>query len=98
MPLERKLVISKAFEKSYQKFTGKNSSLKASISNALLKLHKDAYDPALRTHKLSGKLTAYLACSCGYDCRIIFSIEKDILNPNVENIVLLDIGTHNDVY
>ncbi|MDB4926899.1 MAG: addiction module toxin, RelE/StbE family [Mucilaginibacter sp.] len=51
-------------------------------------------DPTLRTHKLSGKLAAYLACSCGYDCRIIFTIEKD----NVENILLLDIGTHDDVY
>jgi hypothetical protein len=30
MPLERKLVLSKAFEKSYQKFTSKNHLLKAS--------------------------------------------------------------------
>jgi len=50
MPLERKLVLSKAFEKSYQKFTSKNQALKASIAKALLKLEQDAYDPALRTH------------------------------------------------
>jgi mRNA interferase YafQ len=78
MSLERKLVLSKAFEKSYQKFTSKNQALKTSIGKALFKLQHDAYDPALRTHKLSGKLAAYLACSCGYDCRIIFTIEKDI--------------------
>jgi mRNA-degrading endonuclease YafQ of YafQ-DinJ toxin-antitoxin module len=42
----------------------------------MLKLEQDVYDPALRTHKLGGKLAAYLACSCGYDCRIVFSIEK----------------------
>jgi mRNA-degrading endonuclease YafQ of YafQ-DinJ toxin-antitoxin module len=98
MSLERRLVLSKAFEKSYQKFTRKNSSLKTSIISALLKLQKDAYDPALKTHKLSGKLVAYMACSCCYDCRIIFTIEKDTSNPGVENIVLLDIGTHDDVY
>jgi mRNA interferase YafQ len=98
MPLERKLVLSKAFEKSYQKFTSKNQALKASIAKALLKLEQDAYDPALRTHKLSGKLAAYLACSCGYDCRIIFTIEKELSNPDAENILLLDIGTHDDVY
>ena len=98
MPLERKLVLSKAFEKSYQKFTSKNHLLKASISKTLLKLQHDAYDPILRTHKLSGKLAAYLACSCGYDCRITFIIEKDLTNPNTENILLLDIGTHDDVY
>jgi len=98
MPLERKLVLSKAFVKSYQKFTGKNEALKTSISKALHKLEHNAYDPALRTHKLSGKLVSYLACSCGYDCRIIFTIEKDISNPDAENIILLDIGTHDDVY
>jgi mRNA interferase YafQ len=98
MPVERKLVLSKAFEKSYQKFTSKNQALKNSISKALIKLQLDAYDPALRTHKLSGKLAAYLACSCGYDCRIIFTIEKDLANPNLEIVLLLDIGTHEDVY
>jgi len=96
--LERKIVLSKAFEKSYKKFTAKNPSLKLSISKALAKLQFDACDPSLRTHKLSGKLAAYLACSCGYDCRIIFSIEKDISIADTENIVLLDIGTHDDVY
>lgn len=98
MALERKVVLSKAFEKSYQKFTTKNILLKASISKAILKLKQDAYDPSLRTHKLSGKLAAYFACSCGYDCRIIFVIEKDITNPELENVLLLDIGTHDDVY
>jgi mRNA interferase YafQ len=90
--------LSKAFEKSYKKFTSKNTALQTSISKALIKLQSDAYDPSLKTHKLSGKLTLYLACSCGYDCRIIFSIEKDLANPNEENVLLLDIGTHDDVY
>jgi len=98
MALERKVVLSKAFEKSYQKFTTRNLLLKASISKAILKLKHDAYDPSLRTHKLSGNLAAYFACSCGYDCRIIFIIEKDLTNPDMENILLLDIGTHDDVY
>jgi len=98
MTTARKLVLSKAFEKSYKKFTGKNQSLKASIGKALKNLQEDAFNPTLRTHKLSGKLAAYLACSCGYDCRIVFVIEKDLTNPSIENIVLLDIGTHDDVY
>lgn len=91
MSLQRKLVLSKAFEKSYKKFTGKNQLLKTSISKALIKLEQDAYDPTLKTHKLSENLAAYLSCSCGYDCRIIFIIEKDLANPNEENILLLDI-------
>jgi mRNA interferase YafQ len=98
MPLERNLVLSKAFEKSYQKFAKKNQDLRTSINKALLKLQHDVYDPTLRTHKLSGTLAAYLACSCGYDCRIIFIIEKDPTDSTIENIILLDIGTHDDVY
>ena len=51
MPPERKLVLSGAFEKSYQKFAGKNQLLKTSINKTLLKLQRDVYDPALRTHR-----------------------------------------------
>ena len=65
MPVKRKLVLSKAFEKAYQKFTGKNQALKSSITKALYKLEIDAFDSSLRTHKLSGNLVSYLACSCG---------------------------------
>lgn len=98
MPTERKIVISKAFEKSYKKFASKNESLKKAIAQTLQKLQKDAFDVSLRTHKLSGKLAAYMACSCGYDCRVIFTIEKSLNNPGTEIILLLDIGTHNEVY
>ena len=95
--MKRQLISTKTFEKSYQKFAAKNQVLRNAIAKTLTMLQLDAYDPALRTHKLSGKLSAYLACSCGYDCRILFVIEKK-LNTNIENIVLLDIGTHDDVY
>jgi len=70
----RELVLSSSFKKAYQKFTGKNKSLQLSIDKTLLKLQADVYDPSLRTHKLDGKLATLLACSCGYDCRIVFSI------------------------
>ncbi|MBB3969995.1 type II toxin-antitoxin system RelE/ParE family toxin [Mucilaginibacter phyllosphaerae] len=96
--MQRKLVLSKTFEKSYKKFTSSNQFLKAAIAKAIQKLESDAFDPSLRTHKLSGKLAAYLACSCGYDCRIIFTIEKDLTDFEREIVLLLDIGTHNDVY
>jgi mRNA-degrading endonuclease YafQ of YafQ-DinJ toxin-antitoxin module len=96
MATVRALVLSNTFKKAYQKFTGKNRSLQFSIDNTLLKLQEDAYNPLLRTHKLSGKLAAYLACSCGYDCRIVFSIEK--YQDQTEYLLLIDIGTHDDVY
>ena len=93
----RQLLLSKAFERSYKKFTNNNKALRSSISKAISKLENDAFDPSLRTHKLSGKFAAHFACSCGYDCRIIFVIEK-VVGSETEHIILLDIGTHNDVY
>lgn len=98
MALKRSLILTKAFEKSYKKFTSRNEALKSAIAKAILKLENDAYDPSIRTHRLSGNLAAYFACSCGYDCRIIFEIKKDQTDPSLENILLLDIGTHDDVY
>lgn len=95
---KRNLVSTKAFEKSFKKFCARNQSLKSAIAKALVKLQTDAYQASLKTHKLSGNLAAYFACSCGYNCRIIFIIEQDITNPQIENILLLDIGTHDDVY
>ncbi len=57
----------------------------------------DVFDPKLKTHPLGGHLAGRYACSCGYDCRIIFEIVK---NPaaNIEFILLHDVGTHDDVY
>jgi len=94
---KRKLLLSKSFEKSYRKFITKRPLLKSVIGKALLKLEEDAFAPGLRTHKLSGNLYGYFACSCGYDCRIVFSIEKSI-NTKAEFILLIDIGTHEEVY
>ncbi len=53
--------------------------------------------PRLATHKLSGALAGVWACSCGYDCRIVFALEKDS-ETGEEVIVLLDTGTHEEVY
>ena len=44
-----------------------------------------------------GELLGLRACSCGYDCRIIFAIETDE-DSKEKVILLLDIGTHDEVY
>ncbi len=95
--IKRKLVLSKSFEKSYKKFVTRKPALKSVIEKALLKLEQDAFAAGLKTHKLSGNLYGYFACSCGYDCRIIFFIEKDN-KSKAEFILLVDIGTHEEVY
>ena len=57
----------------------------------------DIFAAQLGAHKLGGELLGLRACSCGYDCRIVFSIEQD-KETGKEVILLLDIGTHDEVY
>ncbi len=71
--------------------------LQQRIEDTLQQMEADVFAPGLGTHKLSGKLDGLQSCSCGYDCRVVFSIELDA-ETNTEAIVLLDIGTHDEVY
>ena len=92
-----KIVVSNKFKRSFRKFTRRNTKLQVKIEEVISKLSEDVFDSSLGTHKLEGKLADLLACSYGYDCRIIFAIETD-KETNEKVIVLLDIGTHDEVY
>ncbi len=85
------------FEKAYRKFVRKHSWCQQKLDQALRQMAMDVFAPALETHKLSGKLDGLWACGCGYDCRIVFALEKD-KKTGAEAIVLIDIGTHEEVY
>lgn len=85
------------FEKAYRKFVRRHPWYQQKLDHALRQIPEDVYAPGLETHKLSGKLAGLWACTCGYDCRIVFALEKD-RSTDVEVIVLIDIGTHEEVY
>ncbi|MEI7585783.1 hypothetical protein [Runella sp.] len=53
---------------------------------------QNPYTPVLQTHKLSGKLKGLLAFSLGYDLRVVFYFSE------TDKAVLIDIGTHDEVY
>ncbi|MBD2579132.1 type II toxin-antitoxin system mRNA interferase toxin, RelE/StbE family [Oscillatoria sp. FACHB-1406] len=93
----RSLVLTPKFRRAFRKFAKRNSDLQQRIEDTLQQMETDVFAPSLGTHKLSGKLDGLQSCSCGYDCRIVFSIEQDTEADN-EVIVLLDIGTHDEVY
>ena len=92
-----KIVISNKFKRAFRKFTRRNSKLQNKIEEIITKLSEDAFAPTLGTNKLEGKLAELLSCSCGYDCRIIFAIETNKKTAETL-IILLDIGTHDEVY
>lgn len=58
-------------------------------------LAADCLHPSLRTHKLKGDLKNCWACSAGYDLRIVFQFVE---YESGEAILLLTVGTHNEVY
>ena len=90
----REIVFTSAFRRAYKSFTGKHPELIQVIQEVLEKLSQDPNQPSLETHKLKGKMSGYLACSAGYDLRIIFDLED---KPN-NRVLLLDIGTYDEVY
>ncbi|MBI2270602.1 MAG: type II toxin-antitoxin system YafQ family toxin [Bacteroidetes bacterium] len=95
MSSRRKIILSKSFEKSHKKFVKGNFVLQESIAKTIRLMEAGVFSPNLKSHKLSGNLYGLLACSCGYDRRIIFTIEK---HSGQEVVLLIDIGTHSEVY
>jgi len=93
----RQLVLTAKFERQFRKFVLHNPKLKQKIKKVLRQMEEDVFAPQLKTHSLQGELSGLKACSCGYDCRILFSIEIDSLSEK-EVVILLDIGTHEEVY
>jgi addiction module RelE/StbE family toxin len=65
------------------------------LHSVIQSLGADAFEPSLHTHKLKGKLAGSWSCSVGYDLRIVFDIDQ---RGAGEEIVLLTLGTHDDVY
>ena len=92
----RELVLTPKFKRSFKKFVKRNSSLETKIIQILQLMKEDVFATQLSTHSLQGKLSGLKACSCGYDCRILFTVETS--QDQTELIVLLDSGTHSEVY
>jgi mRNA-degrading endonuclease YafQ of YafQ-DinJ toxin-antitoxin module len=91
----RELVRTSAFVRAARRYLKKHPQADAQLDAALQLLEADAYDPRLKTHKLSGELSGMWACSAGYDLRILFEFE---VNQEQGRILLLTVGTHEDVY
>jgi addiction module RelE/StbE family toxin len=71
--------------------------LKERLEQTLRQLAEDPFHPSLRTHKLTGQLSGTWACSVSYDIRILFEFVEDP-ESGEEEILLLTVGTHDEVY
>jgi mRNA interferase YafQ len=93
----RELVLTPRFERAFRRLTAKNPALQSQIEAALRRMAENLADPRLKSHRLSGQLAGLHACSVAYDCRIVFSRQKHP-QTGVETLLLINIGTHEEVY
>jgi mRNA interferase YafQ len=91
------LTTDSSFKRSFKRLTRKNPQLQDRILEILELLSNDPFTPSLKSHKLTGKLEGLWSCSVAYDCRIIFAFRTDATTGEVL-IVLVDIGSHDEVY
>ena len=93
----RRLVWGTSFRRAFKKAVRKNPRLSEAILDVIGRLARDPFEPSLKTHKLQGQLQGLWACWVEYDCRIVLSFQQDD-DAGAEVIVLIDIGTHDEVY
>lgn len=88
-----KLKVSESYKKRVVKFLKKHHNIVNRYEKTLLLLEQDPFHPSLRFHKLSGKLQHLHSVSIDMQYRITveFYIED-------EEIILVNIGTHDEVY
>jgi len=93
--VNRTLIQSPAFIRAARRFLGKHREGAEALRETLNLLAEDAFDPRLRTHKLKGELAGCWASSAGRDLRIVFEFVHE---SGREAILLLSVGTHDEVY
>lgn len=83
---------SKSFERTYKKLIKCNPEKAIIILEKILLFQNNPQHPSLTTHKLTGSLSQLHAFKVEYDLRIIFSYFNNL------EVILEDIGTHDEVY
>ncbi len=93
--MRRTLLRSPAFGRDLRKWLKSHPESAASILATLDQLSTDVTHPSLRAHKLRGALTGCWACSAEYDLRVVYEYTQ---HEGSEAILLLALGTHDEVY
>ncbi|GAX39403.1 hypothetical protein NIES4075_03590 [Tolypothrix sp. NIES-4075] len=93
----RNLIWSPTFIRAFKRLIKKNPELRPQIEQVLQQIAEDPFLPSLRSHKLKGDLSGRWSCSIDYSNRILF---KFVTNGDSgeEEIFLLTLGAHDDVY
>ncbi len=84
---------STAFLRQAHRFFRKHPELRSRFEAVVERLRTDPFEPGIRLHKLGGSLADVYAARLTYEYRVTLS-----LLVTEHTILLLDIGTHDEVY
>jgi len=88
-----KIIRTDEYFKKLKKFMKKHPDILEKYVKTIKLLEINPYYPSLRLHKLQGQLKEYQSVSITMKYRVVIDfIVKD------DEIILMDIGTHNEVY
>lgn len=87
------LVRTSHFDRRLARFAGKHPQLRGRLAQVFRDLEADPFQPGLRLHPLHGELHGLHAVSISINYRTTLT-----LRLSAHEIVLLDIGAHDDVY
>jgi len=84
------IVFSRSFRKALAKLSKRQQDL---VEAAVTCFGENRADPALRDHALKGRLQGLRAFSAAWNLRVIYREEGGFIT-----IILVDVGTHSQVY
>ncbi|MFZ4503127.1 MAG: type II toxin-antitoxin system YafQ family toxin [Methylovulum sp.] len=87
------IIFSAAYEKRVTQFLKKHPELFESYAKTLNLLHENPQHPSLRLHALKGRLQGLHSVSINMSYRITLE-----LIMTEKEIILVNIGSHDDVY
>lgn len=91
MPRISQIAWAPSFKRAFHKRVA-GSPLEKAFQERLQAFIEDPFAPGLRTHKLTGTLAGLWAFSIAHDCRVVVDF------VSASEVILVDIGQHDDVY
>jgi addiction module RelE/StbE family toxin len=86
------IIWDEPFLRILKKWRKKHPDLSERFQQKVSLFIEEPFHPSLRTHGLSGNLEGCFALSITYEYRLVFKFISD------DRVLLLDIGSHDDVY
>jgi len=83
---------SSSFKRAFKKRIIIDKEIEKLLWKRMETFKKNIYDPSLKTHKLSGVLEGLWSFSINHEIRVIFKFLDN------HKVLLIDVGTHEEVY